>query len=963
MLSYLLVVAILAYLTLLGLATAALFDPRIPRVALLISPTTGLGVLICSALTLSRAGIAVEGFALWIVLALGAAAVGVLVWRRPTIPWDVARMVALPLGAGLLLSGAPLLMYGFHWAGNMNGDMTLYVSSAMGFLHHGFFDIPSLQQLFSNAESGRNMWFWEVMPPNRYGADIFVATVGAIVHVLPLEVYMPCSVAMFGGLILGTAAMSEERSTRTRIVLASIIMAVAMPLMLYAVYQQILPQLIGQVAMVGFVALLQAGDLDTRSRVQRSVLMGVALVGLLLVYPESSPLLLMGAFLLLAVALVQYRGNLAARFKPMLPVFVTAALTVVVMLNVQIFTVMSSMTVLFKIGGSVSNAGLGTLNYYLVPSGIANLWGLVPFSNYPEPWLSFSIVVGFAALIAATYASIRMLRTGKFSTAMLLSLLAFFSYLFFRRSSYGLFKVAYIMQPFLVPLIVSAILRLAAITTPYVPRISQRAALAIFTACFVLATSYSTYVYLGASSDLLSKKTAQFTELYQASKDDLYGQLDRIENTDAAKKTPFITDASLQNLAEAEGIMLIGHPMLYASSDPFAGMFGAADEPDKYAASAGRGNSIRLAPIIGWPTNSRELALRTARERARVFKRRHIRIEKRQIEAWIPPAEASAFPSSQASLIETGPNLSILNRNHIGRFDVRAVPMNNVKNWLVLTNSELGAIPESQEQTALGAVEPDPFDPNNTLTTVGKTMLLEVLNASPEVRLKLALTATLNPTPNFALPSITLTGANTVTIPSLGVGMAQIITPPVRPLIVSGHRYIALRFGDRLFRYPTTRTSLMQLFGTDVEVDPRVFALHGRDISAVDGSSPSPARVSNYPADLLNPDLRYSGIYEDGWIGKRFEIHLTSGANSDILQIGLNVPPRSIPNQIIVRVDGRKVGHFSVTGGHYVNARFPGVSAGEHDIVIEAASQGLYMNGDNRPTWAQLTNFGFIPNT
>lgn len=1136
MIALLFAVAIVLFLGLVGLGVMTLFGRRISLGILLLSPAIGMGVTLPIELSFNRAGLPVEAFGQWLVLGFAVFFGIVLAIRRPTIPWNRLLPLIPAYVAGALLAGAPLLLYGFHWAGNSNGDMSVYVSTADDFLHHGFFDVASLHELMRGTDVPRNLWFWEVAPPNRFGTDALLALVAAAAHLRTYEIYMSLSVAAFLMLIMGVGALCANPQMERRIATVTILFAVASPLMFLSVYQQILPQLLGQVCFVGIVAAVQVGG---SGLLQRPIALGCCATALSLVYPEITSLFGAGIALTLPVALWQRRKDLAAYVKRLAPVAFIAGAVVLVLENVQIFTWAAAMQILESVVGRSVGGGPGAITYYMIPSGIANLWGLEPFVSYRDPWLTISIIAGAIGFLAAAIVALRcLLRYAKFSDGMLLGIQLAFVWLVIGRSGYPAFKIAFWLQVFLAPAVALMILwaadRLARILRT--PPVFARAGLV--TLCLA-ATAFSTYTYMGATSDLFMHTKAEFTEISGASRNDLYGTLDAIARRYANQiGRPIRMDALNWQLDLLAGIALRGHPLEYQGADPFLQFFG---------------NTTVIVPeIIGWPGGLRDFVTRTAKQRARLFAQKilslpsatnHVEftaaddptaVPTRNIASdsdifsagwsewnprgfnsqrvadvgpdkahggwesylgngrpvdtgvisdpisvkpgetvtasvWIDPSgtlgsfnsriyintadtvptknliseiyhgrkpgrvsisvtippgitsiyllfstdgailakgqwftwsmpmlevgsrmtpyvpstpftrfyiyskdekvfvpPAQPFDRRDGLFLEIGPQLSLLNRSRMkAPFMVRIVPWNTVRSWLLLVESDFGTpvtLLVDQFTPAMGDVEPDPYNQPNFMATVGRSMLLEVINGPPTVRLQLALTATFNPRPYTQIPPIVIMGTSRLKIPSVGVGSARIVTPPIRPFSAFGRRYLIVYFGDRLLKFNYDRVWLMNLYGRDIDIDPRQFALFGRDISIAGPLPPAPVQIGSFPRDLMNPGLLYGGIFEDGWVGRKFSVRLHSNDEADGLRLRLTVPPASRKQIVTVKIDGRLSGRITVKPSTYVDVNLPGAPPGDHTVTVQAASTGKnVLRYDVRPVWARLQEIGFEP--
>ena len=77
------------------------------------------------------------------------------------------------------------------------------------------------------------------------------------------------------------------------------------------------------------------------------------------------------------------------------------------------------------------------------------------------------------------------------------------------------------------------------------------------------------------------------------------------------------------------------------------------------------------------------------------------------------------------------------------------------------------------------------------------------------------------------------------------------------------------------------RQGLLGLYNRSVVNDTRYLTSYVRDISLVGGDAyralQPPSSLVQFPADLMDPDVEYSGIYEDGWVAEESYIYLAGG--------------------------------------------------------------------------------------
>ena len=114
------------------------------------------------------------------------------------------------------------------------------------------------------------------------------------------------------------------------------------------------------------------------------------------------------------------------------------------------------------------------------------------------------------------------------------------------------------------------------------------------------------------------------------------------------------------------------------------------------------------------------------------------------------------------------------------------------------------------------------------------------------------------------------------------------------------------------------RPGLTGLWGENAVLDPRFLTSYVRDVSALApaayGGLAAPAAISSIPADLANPDLEYSGIYEDGWLGSESYVYLAGGP-AGRLGLRASVHPREGGQQLRVVVNGQTVATRAVQSG------------------------------------------------
>ena len=94
------------------------------------------------------------------------------------------------------------------------------------------------------------------------------------------------------------------------------------------------------------------------------------------------------------------------------------------------------------------------------------------------------------------------------------------------------------------------------------------------------------------------------------------------------------------------------------------------------------------------------------------------------------------------------------------------------------------------------------------------------------------------------------------------------------------------------------------------------YADHSARRYGVARSKTLPLSLEQFPADLANPALKYSGIYGDGWLKKESYAVLAGGAGTDLRLIA-DVSHAPGGQHLRVLVNRRQVASRDVPSGHF----------------------------------------------
>lgn len=158
----------------------------------------------------------------------------------------------------------------------------------------------------------------------------------------------------------------------------------------------------------------------------------------------------------------------------------------------------------------------------------------------------------------------------------------------------------------------------------------------------------------------------------------------------------------------------------------------------------------------------------------------------------------------------------------------------------------------------------------------------------------------------------------------------------------------------------------MELYGRDVPIDQRRLVGFGRDISLVSEEEyltlAPPSQLLSFPADLTNPDLEYSGLYEDGWVSEAAFFRLTQPAAPSQIVVRGMIPQITDPAfscEVHVFVDEHEVPRKTLGLGDF-EIRAPvssNMSTRRIDLHFSRFQQ--LPSPDNRPVTALLQFVGF----
>lgn len=291
-----------------------------------------------------------------------------------------------------------------------------------------------------------------------------------------------------------------------------------------------------------------------------------------------------------------------------------------------------------------------------------------------------------------------------------------------------------------------------------------------------------------------------------------------------------------------------------------------------------------------------------------------------------------------------------------------------LRNHLIFVSGSAGVIYGLLFTGNIGlyGVEVDPFYSNGTMSALGQRLLFRTIRPSRRVHVVLSVSASFSGAGNDQLPPAVAVGKRREPFQLVGHGSARVFSDLIEPQAIHDMRFVGLDVGRRPALVPQPpRSGLMKFYGHKITLDTRLTTAWARDISLVDDATyrhmKPPASVAHFPADLANPALQYSGVYEDGWISDRAYFILQPPAPRATLRVNALVPliaDASYRARVCVRIDStRPVCKMQAPGTFTYERRVS--SAKRYKVELDVENPQRPRGADNRLLGARLDFVGF----
>ncbi len=908
----------------------------------LLSPTIGMVITLLPTFWLSRIGLPVSQFALLETIFLLGFSFLLLFKTKPYFPLRYYLPFGVVLLGAFLLTGSPLLRYGFNWISYSNDDMTNYCLSALRLLHHGYNETPNLLALKYNQDISLYYWFMTVPRMIRPGADLLLAFCSAITHLMPIKIFMPLIMALHLCLISAAGALvCQSKRFRNIALTTMIVLAFSAVNTLGTIYQLI--------AQVGGIALLLSSStilLQTYTQhyryniIKQSSLISLLIMALLIFYPEVAGFLFISILLFLSILFFQgWRPNkqfvLTTLFSICICLFALNQywINIISFIHTQVLEgIMSNTNYIFP--------------YFLFPNGLADIWGLQVIALLPsEPWLSRSIFCGGILLIITFLSAIyQMIKNIPIATVFFVMFIITL-YFFIQHVGFTLFKLAMYLQPALIGVLVIFIYWL-------IPKNSVRI-LVIVLLCYYSWKSQKEYVAFSHG---------QLGQLYvavtNASMTHMSDELEEIMHS-IPNHTPVIIATPNIVLAKLISLSATNKFISFPSNNFFWGYYYMFSKKNYSSFSQWFPQTEKTAEY---------LVKKISTQYMDAYFYLHNPDKPFITDAFLTLAN---HPSPNTVILLSSANRNIFNRSQLPETDKNflVIPWKKAANLLLFVSSSLGEeyYGGREKNISLYNLEKDYFYPKKGLAGIGQYLLFSVINPSDKIRAVLQITNSFGSRNTYYLPNAMIEGTKRKSFQIIGSGSARVFSPVIKSQQINHAPYLLIDLGKSIKLTPNVYTGLMNLYGKRIPRDNRYIITYARNISVISDEEyqkmKAPSHIEHFPADLSNPNLEYSGIFEDGWLSNASFVVLAQTEKQNKLLIQGNVPlikDNHFTTELTIYLNGKKIMNKVLTVGKFMIKIPTDKNPTRNKIELHFSKTQSYGSVDYRDFAAKVDYIGFI---
>jgi len=914
--------AVFGFWVLLGRAVLSLCPTGLPPLQQwLLSPTIGVSALLLPVFWLNRAGLPVKDFGVWLVVGLAALS-GVIVWcKRPETPRKELLIVGLILFGALLFAAWPMFRFGFAWLSFCNDDMANYCLAADRFLNHGFFDGPNMKNFLEGRDYTQAYWFMHVAGNVRSGSDLILATACAFLGPKSAhQVFMPVIAALHVALVSSSGALALATPGSKKRAFWTMALVGISSLTVLGFFYQLIAQVGGLAILVAAVCMTFRESAAISKKKYTSILAQIpgalVILALTIDYPELIPFLILGFLVFIVLQAIKNRTLSVQRI--LYPSFITG-IFIIVIGNVHLLNALGFLSKQAARGKSPSALELTAFPYFLIPTGLPTFWGLRELTGSTnEPVTSILIVLAVTAFSVLVFVFIPSLfRAPSASACILFSQFAVSALLFYRNSDFGLFKMAMFAQPFLWCCCVESYGILSKLQKP----------LSVFAFCFLLLNVKSSLSYsLGSNGDLTN---VNFSEIKGASKNKITEKIrSYFSSPDVLSSDGLLIDVT-SNVVLAKIIALYskGKRTLWTTTDFF----------DQIENSSDKKNDLE---IMGAEAYRKTYTLKNGNKVVQ------------------QDQKSNSNSNQYINLGQEAINYDDKN-NYIGDHSANFFFINSAFGY----HYYLANILNKRDKIAIYKDEKDPFFFNKDFYAIGNHLLFSGVATEDFVRIILDITTT--PLVAAGASQFPIILINEKNVQISGNGAARIITDLISFEKKDNGKFISVDINQPGMRFSDYRPGLQSLYGRKVPSDFRQISVFCRNISMITEAeyamiSP-PSHLAQFPEDLQNTNLQFSGIYEDGWISQAGMFKLKPNNIGRILKISGFIPQidnAGFKSLLTVKCEGMEIFQKELHVGDFL-VESPVRSSKTQTIELTFGNTQILPNGDGRAIGGKIKFIGF----
>ena len=451
---------------LLGLSFLSLFTLDInSREKHLIAPTVGFCISTLIVYFLNISDLPIDLFSRQLLIAQIIFILIVLILKKPSLVIDITKPALIILSISLVIVGYPMMIYGFDWIGYANDDMANYVLGAERIQQNGFFAIPNFEELVNGGDRNQHFWFMHAVLGHRVGSEILLAYFSSITSLNGHQAFMPLIIMLHLCLISSVGALVSNMASSKNTTLIAMALVGISPLVLMGALYQLIAQVGGLAILVCSLVLLlrDQSKYNFMQRVIKNIPLAIVLITFVIYYTEIIPFL--GAIWILYL-IHEYRYNKANYKSTLINALI---LIIIALLVLQESFFRYALFLWAQLGQYIvdtppvvnrfefaPNPDVIVFPYYLIPSGLANIWGLLPITYSFGGLIAEHMIVNFLIFIAIInfyfffrYVLPHIFKRNFPAFASTLIMLFIFSILFIKQKDFPLFKLAMFMQPFI----------------------------------------------------------------------------------------------------------------------------------------------------------------------------------------------------------------------------------------------------------------------------------------------------------------------------------------------------------------------------------------------------------------------------------------------------------------------------------------------------------------------------------